>query len=133
MGASTLPQRSAWALARAFEAAVRVAGEARGVGPQDRVVPRPGPAPEACRSVVAPGFLDLGRGVHHEGPALHDRLADRPALQHQELALGRAVPELDPSPGAELDGVIRRNLAITDAERRAPEEIQHAIDAEGGR
>ena len=44
------------------------------------------PAPEACASIVAERALNALAIVHHEGSVLRHRLADRPALEQQQIA-----------------------------------------------
>ena len=63
----------------------RASRSGRGSGPCTGPSARPGPAAELRALVVAHGLLDFGTGVHHERAVLDHRLADRPALQQQEL------------------------------------------------
>ncbi len=77
---------------RPFRLAVGAPREAPGVSRVHRLVARPGPAAELRALVVGEGLLDLVARVHHERAVLHDRLADRAALQQQDLGLGRRRP-----------------------------------------
>ena len=72
------------ALRQLVHAYVRMLREAAQLVPVMRVVRGPGPPAEVGLLAVVAGLPDLGLGVHHERPVLHDRLSDRAPLQHQE-------------------------------------------------
>src|SRR3954469_6857669 len=69
----------------ALDAAVGVAGEPALGARVHRVVRRPRPAAEPGALVVEERLLDLLASVHHERTMLHHRLADRLALQDEQL------------------------------------------------
>ena len=97
---------------RAFLAAIAMAGEARRVAAVHRRVVLPRPAAELRAPEVGEGRGDLGRRVHDERPLLHHRLADRPALEQQELGDRLAgVHQLDLDAGAQLDRGVALQLA----------------------
>ena len=81
----TAPWRQALRHVGLFDAAVGVVGEAALVGGVHGTVDGPRPAAEAGALVVDERLAQLGLVVHHERALLGDRLADRPALQHQAL------------------------------------------------
>jgi hypothetical protein len=69
----------------------RVARKTRRLTAMHRRVVRERPAAELRALVVGQGLCDLGLCVHHKGAVLHHRLADRLALQQQELGFFAAV------------------------------------------
>src|SRR5215469_3213149 len=71
----------------AFLVAVRVFGIAAHTAWENGTVARPWPAAESGAAIVVESLLDIRSRVHDEGPVLHDGLADRPALQQEQLAL----------------------------------------------
>ena len=106
----------------------RTGPRSRGV---HRLVARPRPAAELRALVVGERLLDLRRRVHHERAVLHDRLADRAALQQQQLALVRrrassahvGVARAARTPRAS------RTTAPPTRQRAAAEEVERAVRA----
>ena len=78
--------------ARLLDPAVGVTGEAAAIARVDRRVLGKRPAAELRAPVVLERLLQFGAGVHHEGPVLRDRLADRPPLQQQHFGARRRRP-----------------------------------------
>ncbi len=123
------PRRRAAATPRDRRRAARSAAP----GAVHRRVVGPRPAAEAGALVVGERLLQLGAAVHHERPVLRDRLADRTALQQQQLARLVAVDDRDVAIGDELERGVRRDRLAVDRHRPAREEVQAAARAVAGR
>src|SRR5438128_4387440 len=93
MSISPRPERHA--LLRALLAAVGVDRESALVARMHRRFALPGPAAELRAAVVGDRFVDLRLGIHDERTVLHHALADRAALQQEDLGFVGSVLEKD--------------------------------------
>src|SRR4051794_12289169 len=110
-----------------LDAAVGVAGEAGGRGVAvDRALGRPGPAAEAGALVVGGRLRDALAVVHDERPVLLDRLADRAALEHEDLDAAVAGDELDRDVAVHDGASVLPDLVSTDRDPGAVVRVQRA-------
>src|SRR5690606_3704348 len=63
--------------------------------------------PELSAREIRESLLDFALGVHHEGAVLHYRLAQRFAVEHEQLSGGRGLDRDALTDRAKQDEVVR--------------------------
>ena len=106
---------------------IRVAREASVFGAVYGVITIPRPPTKAGLLIVADGLAKLVPRIHDEGPVMGDRLADRLALEQEELGALLAGLQSYSALGLEADLMTDGDLYAFDSDGRSREKIERAV------